>query len=469
MCFEALQFKAGEVLASLRTVFLRSQSVCLSGFWCCLCQLAFEYIRVEVGKEGKMSGTGPRWGRGHMNDRFSDPRTCRVQRPWSNGGLKGKREPENRNGSEEKCRSWTSSASSSSSSLSSPSVAAAKPVYRNLDRFLEYTTPFIPAQFLPKTSIKGWRTSEVESLPFYTLDDLWDSFKEWSAYGAGVPLVLNGSDSVIQYYVPYLSAIQLYAVSHKTTIHKRHYGIESDASDGDLYRDTSSETSSDSEAERGPGCIRNLQWRNHQTLEAHTMFDRLTLGDQSRGSQEGFSSDESEVGSSPGRLVFQYFERALPISREPLADKVADLARNCPELKTLRSIDLLPASWMSVAWYPIYRIPTGPTLRDLDACFLTFHPLATPLKDGGSNQFGNEGQAVFGTFVTSSVKSPKISLPVFGLSSYKFRGPTWTSNGSSERQQAHSLLQSAEKWLRSHCVEHPDFEFFVSRSSYHRR
>ena len=34
---------------------------------------------------------------------------------------------------------------------------------------------------------------------------------EWSAYGAGVPLVLNGRDSVIQYYVPYLSAIQLYA------------------------------------------------------------------------------------------------------------------------------------------------------------------------------------------------------------------------------------------------------------------
>lgn len=53
MCFEALQFKAGEVLASLRTVFLRSQSVRLSGFWCCLCQLAFEYIRVEGRKGGE--------------------------------------------------------------------------------------------------------------------------------------------------------------------------------------------------------------------------------------------------------------------------------------------------------------------------------------------------------------------------------------------------------------------------------
>jgi len=29
--------------------------------------------------------------------------------------------------------------------------------------------------------------------------------------------------------------------------------------------------------------------------------------------------------------------------------------------------------------YPIYRIPTGPTLKDLDACFLTFHSLYTSL------------------------------------------------------------------------------------------
>jgi hypothetical protein len=29
--------------------------------------------------------------------------------------------------------------------------------------------------------------------------------------------------------------------------------------------------------------------------------------------------------------------------------------------------------------YPIYRIPTGPTLRDLAACFLTYHSLSTPM------------------------------------------------------------------------------------------
>ncbi|KAH9306295.1 hypothetical protein KI387_010699, partial [Taxus chinensis] len=256
---------------------------------------------------------------------------------------------------------------------------------------------------------------------------------EPSAYGAGVPLVLNGSDSVVQYYVPFLSAIQLYTVSSKPTIGKRHCGIESEASDCDYYRDTCSETSSDSEAERGTKC-------SHQLFG----FDRLTLGDQTKGCQECFFSDDSECSNSPGCLAFEYFEGARPFLREPLSDKVTDLARNCHELKTLRSIDLLPASWMSVAWYPIYRIPTGPTLRDLDACFLTFHPLATQLKaDGGKSQFGIESQTLFGTVVTNSVRSPKISLPVFGLASYKFKGTTWTSNGSGERQQAHSLFQSA--------------------------
>jgi hypothetical protein len=81
--------------------------------------------------------------------------------------------------------------------------------------------------------------------------------------------------------------------------------------------------------------------------------------------------------------------------------QISKLARRFPELSTLRSCELSPASWISVAWYvehfhmvfvcaermsadrhprlddfryPIYRIPT---LSDLDACFLTYHSLST--------------------------------------------------------------------------------------------
>lgn len=61
--------------------------------------------------------------------------------------------------------------------------------------------------------MRGWKTCDVEYQTYFTLDDLWDSFVEWSAYGVGVPLVLNGSYCVVQYYVPYLSGIQLYGES----------------------------------------------------------------------------------------------------------------------------------------------------------------------------------------------------------------------------------------------------------------
>lgn len=61
-----------------------------------------------------------------------------------------------------------------------------------------------------QTSSKRWKTRESELHPYFVLGDLWESFKEWSAYGAGVPLVLNGSESVTQYYNVSLSAIQLY-------------------------------------------------------------------------------------------------------------------------------------------------------------------------------------------------------------------------------------------------------------------
>jgi len=63
---------------------------------------------------------------------------------------------------------------------------------------------------------------------------------------------------------------------------------------------------------------------------------------------------------------------------------------------------------------------------------------------------------------------PKISLPVFGLSSYKCRASTWTPNGGRESQFASSLLEAADSWLRLLHVDHPDFQFFSSHSSCHR-
>nr|XP_012573290.1 uncharacterized protein LOC101510957 isoform X2 [Cicer arietinum] len=239
----------------------------------------------------------------------------------------------------------------------------------NLDRFLEYITPHVAAQYPPKTSSRRWKTKEAELLPYYVLDDLWESFKEWSAYGAGVPLVLNGNESVTQYYNVSLSAIQLYIDPSKPSTRLRKSSQESDS-------ESPRETSSDSSSGYCHGS------RNHpNVLDAcHHALERVSLSKPLVGS----SSEETESCNPPGQLIFQYFEHETPYNREPLADKISSLASQFPELKSYWSCDLSPASWVSLAWYPIYRIPTGPTLQSLSACFLTFHSLSTGLQNVGT-------------------------------------------------------------------------------------
>ncbi|XP_042020640.1 uncharacterized protein LOC121768271 isoform X2 [Salvia splendens] len=327
----------------------------------------------------------------------------------------------------------------------SPPVSELSPLC-NLERFLESVTPSLPAQYLPKMKVRSWRTSNAESQPFFVLSDLWESFKEWSAYGVGVPLILNDRDGVVQYYVPYLSGIQLYADLSKSTVKLR----SGEDSDGEYFRDSSSDGSSDSEQERG-----GLNYSREQQSYLQSSNSPLTVDHMAF--QEGFSSDEGETGSSQGCLLFEYLERDPPYSREPLANKISDLALHCPELKTLRSCDLLPSSWISVAWYPIYRIPTGPTLRDLDACFLTFHSLHTPMT--GSEVV----HPPVVTYPSGSDDDPLVSLPVFGLASYKYKASLWTPLTGHQRQLENSLLQAADNWLNLLRVNHPDFSFFCRR------
>lgn len=73
-----------------------------------------------------------------------------------------------------------------------------------------------------QTTMRGLRTCDVEFQPYFVLGDLWESLEEWSAYGVGVPLVLNDRDRVIQYYVPYLSGMQLYGDSSKSLAKSRY-------------------------------------------------------------------------------------------------------------------------------------------------------------------------------------------------------------------------------------------------------
>ncbi|XP_021303779.1 uncharacterized protein LOC8080198 isoform X3 [Sorghum bicolor] len=328
----------------------------------------------------------------------------------------------------------SSSTTSSKPSVASTATTAAAPEVNvaaaavaeagNLERFLTSTTPSVTAQYLPKTTLRMRRGGDaMDSRPYFLLGDLWESFREWSAYGAGVPLVLNGIDSVIQYYVPYLSAIQLFV-------------------DPSRPASSNSESSIENDVER---------LRVSSSLEG---THRLENG--------GVRSDDGEGNASSSFPIFEYMERDPPYGREPLTDKVSTLAHRFPALKTFKSCDLLPSSWMSVAWYPIYRIPTGPTLKDLDACFLTFHCLATPCKDCDPPTPACPG---FGGINCCTTATGKLLLPTFGLAPYKFRASIWTSDRTQERDRVTSLMQEADSWLRRIHVDHPDFRFFVSHFS----
>lgn len=48
------------------------------------------------------------------------------------------------------------------------------------------------------------------SCPYFYIGDLWESFAEWSAYGAGVPFMLFDKFPITQFYNPYLSGMQIY-------------------------------------------------------------------------------------------------------------------------------------------------------------------------------------------------------------------------------------------------------------------
>ncbi|KAE9589476.1 hypothetical protein Lalb_Chr21g0309401 [Lupinus albus] len=334
-----------------------------------------------------------------------------LHRPLNSDTRTGLAQPDTRTGSDD-------STLLRPNSVASPSPPTT-PDSTNFDRILDSFTPFVPAQFSNEHGMKGHRTlhhSNADSS--FSLEDLWELFTESGAYGVEVPLIVNGSDPIQQYYVPYLSAIQLYEEE------KRIDESSKEAASIDIYSQK----------------LSRLNLREGTTMSSSTY--------------------ETEVCNSPGQLVYEYFEGALPHLRPPLHIKVSALASEFPNLKKYRSSDLSPSSWFSVAWYPIYRIPVGATLKSLDASFLTFHLLSTNSRSRNQLHRASSGRKVQGVH-----RSLNRSLPIFGLASCKYKGSVLSPDGASEWEQVNALLQAAADWLQSLQAKHPDYEYFVSRIS----
>ncbi|XP_071704108.1 uncharacterized protein [Rutidosis leptorrhynchoides] len=306
----------------------------------------------------------------------------------------------------------------------------------NLDRFMMHTTPSVTAQHFTKS---------------FVLSDLWELFNEWSAFGVGVPLILNEQNSVVQYYAPSLSAIQLYVdpIAPTTSLSKFLEFVY--IRPGDDSDESSRATSSEDSYNAGAAVVRGPRSRKHNdyialSFNKHVLRDEVLIND----------SDDAEVRNPPGPLTFEYFERVSPFQCKPLTNKISDLEYTFPELKTYRSCDLTRSSWLSVAWYPIYRTPVGSSLQNVDTSFLTFHSLSTPLKYGNwLHPSGSMAREVHEARIAC-----QLSLPIFGLAVYKFKNSDWTQNGIHGTQKINSLINSADNWLRNLDFHHPDYMFF---------
>ena len=351
----------------------------------------------------------------------------------------------------------------------------------NIESFVVSTVPLVPvleeeggrpegAGDEQDASASGGDSSS--SSPAFALKDLWSFFDEWSAYGVEVPLALDDEEhQVCQYYVPFLSGIQIFKATEVDE------------------NETNAEASVTAATEKTKSDAPALEAKKTQHTPLPSGIDAATRGGE----------------TIPGRtLVFQYFEQASPYSRPPLSDTTARLVAENPVLNDLRSDEMHQASWVAVAWYPIYRIPVGQTLRDLSACFLTYHCLSTRTEDRAGDGAGDGiGQttetektddtekitekpdpprhlrgcpappvgSVSGEAVLSGrsnklrnsdpTQRQLIPLRTFGLAYYKLRAELWRP--AEIANWLKTMRNGARGWLEQQKVIHPDFEFFSHR------
>ncbi|KAL5056569.1 hypothetical protein RYX36_037251 [Vicia faba] len=292
----------------------------------------------------------------------------------------------------------------------------------NLDCFLHRTTPVVPSKFLQQNAIRNlnrlWnRCCDKEAVEYFSLSDLWNCYIEWSAYGVGVPIHLNDDDSLVQYYVPYLSAIQIFTSNN--------FREEIKCGDNETRDSLSDSYSDDSECDK--------IWSSLEEGESLWNLDERL-----------------------GHLDFQYFEKSTPNERVPLIDKINGLTERYSGLTSLKSVDLSPASWMAVSWYPIYQIPVRRTIKDLSTCFLTYHTLSSSFQDMDRDDEMEGTQE-------KKKKYEAISLAPFGLATYKMQGSNlWVSgNCGTDQEKVVSLCSVADSWLKQLNVHHHDFNYFM--------
>ncbi|KAJ4767461.1 plant/protein (DUF789) [Rhynchospora pubera] len=312
----------------------------------------------------------------------------------------------------------------------------------NLKCFLDSVTPVVDSHLFSETP-SNKRSSicnhcgEENFVECFTLSDLWESLCEWSVYGVGVNIVLPNGESIVQYFVPYLSAIQLYT-NEKFMASSRNLGSDNEmcGSGKDYHKKEPSQSSS--------------------TFSMDSIFSKMDLGDAKK---------------DLGCKHFEYFEMSSPYTRMPLVDKVQELAQDFPDLNSFKIMELSPASWMSISWYPIYTIPAQLDYENYDACFLTYHRFSSTFQNDSDETLNLMSKCSDSTSkesfpsrnkVGKNDKNMAISLAPFGLATLKADGALWNNPENGDSTLAASLLCAARSWLHQVQAQHHDFEFFIN-------
>ena len=360
----------------------------------------------------------------------------------------------------------------------------------NIESFVVSTVPLVPALDAERPagergddpSTEAGAGPSRDGADRFALRDLWSFFDEWSAYGVEVPLTLDDEDhEVFQYYVPFLSGIQIFKSTEA-------YAPDDGGDGGDVGAKTRAapreENENDDDDDEGEDEVGDDPHGSKKTEDGQT--DTAKNSGLVRGFlplPSGIDAATRSGETVPGReLVLQYFEQASPYSRAPLADTAEKMRVEHPELFDLTSDELHPASWMSVAWYPIYRIPVGQTLRDLSACFLTYHALSTAQRNETETSPASvpphmrgcpapppasaTGEATMTSRANRLIGSDpsmrrRVRLRPFGLAYYKLRSELWRPAEVADWLK--TMQGGARVWLRGQKVIHPDFEFFSHR------
>eukprot|EP00897_Mesotaenium_endlicherianum_P002851 jgi/Mesen1/2594/ME000165S01856 len=308
-----------------------------------------------------------------------------------------------------------------------------------------------------------------------SLKDIWQWYEEPSAYGLGVKTTdtRREGQEALAFFVPYLSAVQLF----------RRAPAPIKAASEHAGGAPSSSSLSCIDEQLGP-----LPSHKHDATSEQRGSKEKVPGSRpgdggsaappaAGGAAHVAAEAEAEGEAQEGvELLYEFFELDPPQLRMPLLPSHGDPA----VLLDIKLNELHPASWFSVAWYPIYRISEGP----LRAVFITFHALCHVAQE----------DAPPAPLPSPSGQRSCCSLPVAGLQTCNAQAEHWFDvrpGGAARkdaratnretmkkqiRQRIAALQSSASAMARvpmgggaphaslgPNFVIHNDYEFFVNR------